>query len=70
VVQIKNRESAARSRAKRVEYTAALEAHVEKLREQNKSLRTKIVQAAAAPPDPHAGSLDGAPLRRTRTMPL
>jgi len=67
---IKNRESAARSRAKRVEYTAALEAQVEKLREQNKTLRGRVIALAPAPPDPHAGKLEGRPLRRTRTMPL
>ena len=69
-LQIKNRESAARSRAKRVEYTSALEAQVEQLREQNKALRTKVITVAEAPPDPHAGKVDGQPLRRTRTMPL
>lgn len=67
---IKNRESAARSRARRVEYTAALEAQVEKLREQNKTLRGRVIALAPAPPDPHAGKLEGRPLRRTRTMPL
>lgn len=67
---IKNRESAARSRAKRVEYTAGLEAQVEKLREQNKTLRGRVIALAPAPPDPHAGKLEGRPLRRTRTMPL
>lgn len=67
---IKNRESAARSRAKRVEYTSALEVQVEQLREQNKALRGQVIAVAAAPPDPHAGKVDGQPLRRTRTMPL
>lgn len=68
--QMKNRESAARSRAKRVEYTSALEAQIEQLRSQNKNLRTRVITSAAAPPDPHAGKVDGKPLRRTRTMPL
>ncbi|KAL4545961.1 hypothetical protein Ndes2526B_g05082 [Nannochloris sp. 'desiccata'] len=67
---IKNRESAARSRAKRVEYTSALEAQIEQLRSQNKTLRTRVISSVAAPPDPHAGKVDGRPLRRTRTMPL
>lgn len=69
-MQIKNRESAARSRAKRVEYTSALEVQVEQLREQNKALRGQVIAVAAPPPDPHAGKVDGQPLRRTRTMPL
>ncbi|GAB4819854.1 hypothetical protein N2152v2_006900 [Parachlorella kessleri] len=67
---IKNRESAARSRARRQEYTAALEQQVAQLREQNKDLRVQVVLAAAAPPDPHAGHLEGQLLRRTRTTPL
>lgn len=67
---IRNRESAARSRAKRLEYTSTLEKRVQTLRDENKSLRTKIIEAAKAPADPYAGKLDGKPLRRTRTMPL
>eukprot|EP00890_Picochlorum_soloecismus_P002735 jgi/Picsp_1/3462/NSC_06300-R1_delayed flowering1 len=67
---IRNRESAARSRAKRLEYTSTLEKRVQSLRDENKSLRTKIIEAAKAPADPYAGKLDGKPLRRTRTMPL
>lgn len=70
LVQIRNRESAARSRAKRQEYTSTLEKRVQSLRDENKSLRTKIIEAAKAPADPYAGKLDGKPLRRTRTMPL
>jgi hypothetical protein len=67
---IKNRESAARSRAKRVERISALEVQVEELRSQNKTLRTRVITSAAAPPDQFAGTVDGKPLRRTRTMPL
>lgn len=43
---------------------------VEQLRQHNRSLRQRVIQVAAAPPDPHAGSLDGQLLRRTRTMPM
>lgn len=67
---IKNRESAARSRARRQEYTATLETQVETLKQQNRLLREKVITAAAAPQDRHAGALEGAPLRRTRTTPL
>lgn len=67
---IKNRESAARSRQRRLEYTASLEQQVEQLKAANRSLRERVIRQAAAPPDPHAGRLDGQPLRRTRTTPL
>jgi hypothetical protein len=70
-LQIKNRESAARSRAKRVEQVCALETQVEQLKSQNRNLRTEVIKKAAAPPDPYTGKgIDGQPLRRTRTMPL
>lgn len=105
--QIKNRESAARSRAKRQEYTATLEQQVcvwwwwcagldsrsaaccpnrpptappflpipptqqvEELKQQNLNLRVQVVTTAAAPPDPHAGKLDGELMRRSRTGPI
>lgn len=43
---------------------------MDQLRSQNRALRTQVIAAAEAPPDPHAGRLDGRVLRRTRTMPL
>ena len=49
------------------ELAQALEAQVQALREQNKALRRKVISTATAPPDPHAGAVDGQPLRRTRT---
>lgn len=70
LAQIKNRESAARSRAKRQEYTATLEQQVEELKKQNTELRHKVITAVAAPPDPHAGELEGELMRRTRTGPF
>lgn len=41
-VQVKNRESAARSRARKQEYTAQLEVQVAKLREENRLLLEKV----------------------------
>lgn len=70
MLQIKNRESAARSRARRQEYTASLEQQVAALRQQNVDLRKRVVMEAKAALDPHTGRLDGRPLRRTRTTPL
>lgn len=70
LLQIKNRESAARSRSKRLEYTGTLEHQVEQLKQKNRALREQVIRAAQAPPDPHAGILDGRLLRRTRTTPL
>lgn len=67
---VKNRESAAKSRKKRQQYTNELEQRVQMLKDTNKELRKKIICAAKAPPDPYAGTLDGTKLRRTRTMPL
>lgn len=40
--QVKNRESAARSRARKQEYTAQLEVQVAKLREENRLLLEKV----------------------------
>jgi hypothetical protein len=70
LLQLRNRESAARSRAKRLEYTNELEQKVKTLKDTNKELRKKVIKAAKAPPDPYAGTLNGKQLRRTRTMPL
>ncbi|KAI7837363.1 hypothetical protein COHA_008802 [Chlorella ohadii] len=70
VQAIKNRESAARSRAKRQEYTATLEQKVEELKQQNKELREQVITTAAAPPDPYAGELEGELMRRSRTGPF
>ena len=70
LLQLKNRESAARSRAKRQGYTAQLEQEVEALKAANVELRHQVVTTAAAPPDPHAGELDGELLRRSRTGPI
>lgn len=67
---VRNRESAAKSRKKRQQYTNELEERVKLLKDTNKELRRKIICAAKAPPDPYAGILDGKKLRRTRTMPL
>ncbi len=64
ILQMRNRESAARSRAKRLEYTHELEERVKTLKDVNKDLREKIIKLAKAPADPHGS------LRRTRTMPL
>lgn len=67
---VKNRESAARSRARRQEYKNRLEAEVAALQEQNRTLREMVIRNAQSPNDPHAGVLEGQVLRRTRTMPL
>lgn len=67
---VRNRESAAKSRKKRQQYTNELEERVKMLKDTNKELRKKIICAAKAPPDPYAGMLEGKKLRRTRTMPL
>lgn len=41
-MQVKNRESAARSRARKQEYTAQLEVQVAKLRQENRLLLEKV----------------------------
>jgi hypothetical protein len=43
---------------------------VEQLRQQNLNLRHQVIAAATAPPDPHAATLDGELLRRSRTGPI
>jgi hypothetical protein len=43
---------------------------VEELKQLNNNLRREVVTAAAAPPDPHAATLDGELLRRSRTGPI
>lgn len=43
---------------------------VEELKKQNTELRHKVITAVAAPPDPHAGELEGELMRRTRTGPF
>lgn len=45
-------------------------AQVAQLRQQNQDLRVRVVLAGAAPADPHAGTLEGQLLRRTRTTPM
>ena len=66
-VQVKNRESAARSRQRKQEYTADLEEQVNLLKEENKALLQKVIDACSAPEDKHSGRVDGEPLRRTRS---
>lgn len=67
---MKNRESAARSRARKQQYTAELEVQVEELKAANKVLLEKVIAQVQPPPPKHAPCLDGQPLRRTRTMPM
>lgn len=67
VVQVKNRESAARSRQRKQEYTADLEEQVNQLKEQNKALLQRVIDACSAPEDKHSGKVDGERLRRTRS---
>ena len=43
---------------------------VEDLKKQNVELRHKVITTAAAPPDKHAGELDGELMRRSRTGPI
>ncbi|KAL3155451.1 Alpha-L-arabinofuranosidase [Trebouxia sp. C0009 RCD-2024] len=64
---VKNRESAARSRQRKQEYTADLEEQVNQLKEQNKALLQRVIDACSAPEDKHSGRVDGEPLRRTRS---
>jgi len=67
---VKNRESAARSRARKQAYTAELEQQVVDLKRQNKELRVETVKKGEAPPDKFAAPKTGRPaLRRTRTAP-
>ena len=66
-VQVKNRESAARSRQRKQEYTADLEDQVNQLKDQNRELLQRVIDACAPPQDRHTGVIDGQPLRRTRS---
>lgn len=43
---------------------------VEELKQQNTELRHKVITTATAPPDPHAGKLEGELMRRSRTGPF
>lgn len=67
LMQVKNRESAARSRQRKQEYTADLEDQVNQLKDQNKDLLQRVIDACAPPQDRHTGMIDGQPLRRTRS---
>ena len=66
-MQVKNRESAARSRQRKQEYTADLEEQVNQLKEQNRLLLQKVIDACPPPQDKHSGRVNGEPLRRTRS---
>jgi hypothetical protein len=68
--QVKNRESAARSRARKQQYTASLEEQVEQLKAANRELLEKVIAQCAPPPAAHTPVLGGEPLRRTRTTSL
>lgn len=70
MMQVKNRESAARSRARKQEYTTQLEIKVEELKQQNRELLQKVITACPPPEDKHSGLINGQRLRRTRTMPM
>lgn len=67
VMQVKNRESAARSRQRKQEYTADLEEQVNQLKEQNRLLLQRVIDACPPPEDKHSGRVNGEPLRRTRS---
>ena len=67
---MKNRESAARSRARKQEYTTQLEQQVEELKAANRELLERVIAHCQPPPAPHVPMLEGEPLRRTRTTPL
>lgn len=64
---VKNRESAARSRQRKQEYTADLEEQVNQLKEQNRLLLQRVIDACPPPEDKHSGRVNGEPLRRTRS---
>ncbi|KAK9813981.1 hypothetical protein WJX73_007840 [Symbiochloris irregularis] len=64
---VKNRESAARSRQRKQQYTYDLEAQVENLKLQNRQLLEKVIRACAPPPPKIAPTVEGEPLRRTRS---
>ncbi|EIE19095.1 hypothetical protein COCSUDRAFT_67968 [Coccomyxa subellipsoidea C-169] len=67
---VKNRESAARSRQRKQEYTATLEQQVDELKQQNRELLERVIAHCQPPPAAHVPTLEGQPLRRTRTTPL
>ncbi|BDA49485.1 probable ABSCISIC ACID-INSENSITIVE 5-like protein 2 [Coccomyxa sp. Obi] len=67
---VKNRESAARSRQRKQQYTASLEQQVDELKQQNRELLEKVIAHCQAPPAAHLPTIGGQPLRRTRTTPL
>ena len=69
-MQVKNRESAARSRQRKQQYTSDLEFQVEELKAANRDLLERVIAHCPPPPDPNAPSVEGFPLRRTRTTPL
>lgn len=58
--QVKNRESAARSRQRRADYTAGLEVELEALKDQNRELRLRILQLC--PSEAEMLDVDGRPL--------
>lgn len=62
--KVKNRESAARSRARRQAYTTELEHQVEDLIRENRKLRRRVVEEGQAEPDNH----NKCGLRRSRTL--
>ncbi len=62
--KLKNRESAARSRARRQAYTTELENQVEDLINENSKLRRRMVEEGNPPPDKH----NARGLRRSRTL--
>lgn len=64
---VKNRESAARSRQRKQQYTYDLEAQVENLKLQNRQLLEKVIRACAPPPPRILPTVEGEPLRRTRS---
>ncbi|KAK9843760.1 hypothetical protein WJX81_005117 [Elliptochloris bilobata] len=67
---VKNRESAARSRARKQQYTTELETQVEELKSINRELLEQVISHCPPPLPTHSPALGGEPLRRTRTMPL
>ena len=58
--QVKNRESAARSRARKAAHTSQLESQVEALKAENRALRQRILELF--PQDADAVDVDGHPL--------
>ena len=58
--QVKNRESAARSRARKAQHTQQLENQVENLKAENRALRQRILELC--PQQSDTVDLDGHPL--------